>query len=185
MKLKRMERAGGGKYLKQYRLIYENREGAEKAFEIVSHADMDDPSMLGGRVSGVSICAYCGEKMLLLKEFRMGANRYIYNLCAGMVEEGESIEECVRRELYEETGLKLVEMIDELPASFAAVSMSDIKNKIVFARVEGEIEPHASANEDITPGLYTREEVEMLVKNESFSSRAQVVAYFFTKFGRV
>ena len=34
----------------------------------------------------------------------MGVNKYIYNLCAGMVEGSETIEECVRRELYEETG---------------------------------------------------------------------------------
>ncbi len=183
MKLKRMEKTGGGRYLKSYRLVYENRAGKEKNFEIVSHADMSDPSELGSRVSGVSIVAYNGDRMLLLREFRMGANRYIYNLCAGMVEEGESIEDCVRRELYEETGLKLVRIIDALPPSFAAVALSDIKNRVIFAEVEGEIESHASENEDITAKLYSREEVAELVENEEFSSRAQVAAYFFAKFG--
>ena len=185
MKLIRMEKTGGGRYLKSYRLVYENKAGREKNFEIVSHADMSDPEELGNRVSGVSIVAYCGEKLLLLKEFRMGVNRYIYNLCAGMVEEGESIEDCVRRELYEETGLKLIRIIDELKPSFAAVALSDIKNRIIFAEVEGEIESHASENEDIKAGLYTREEVAKLLENEEFSSRAQACAYFFAKKGKV
>ena len=115
----------------------------------------------------------------------MGVNRYIYNLCAGMVEEGESIEDCVRRELYEETGLKLIRIIDEVKPSFAAVALSDIKNRIIFAEVEGEIESHASENEDIRAGLYTREEVAELLENEEFSSRAQACAYFFAKKGKV
>ena len=185
MKLIRMEKTGGGRYLKNYRLVYENKAGREKNFEIVSHSEMSDPSELGKRVSGVSIVAYNGDRMLLLREFRMGANMYIYNLCAGMVEEGESIEDCVRRELYEETGLKLVRIIDALPPSFAAVALSDIKNRIIFAEVEGEIQSHASENEDITASLYSRDEVLELVEKEEFSSRAQVCAYFFAKTGRL
>lgn len=35
----------------------------------------------------------------------MSINKSIYNLCAGMLQEGESVEDCARRELYEETAL--------------------------------------------------------------------------------
>ena len=115
----------------------------------------------------------------------MGVNRYVYNLCAGMLEENETVEDCVRRELYEETGLGLVRIIDELKPSFAAVSLSDIKNRIIFAEVEGRIESHASENEDISAALYTREEVMQLVETEEFSSRAKACAYFFAKMGKL
>ena len=37
----------------------------------------------------------------------MSINKAIFNLCAGMQEKGETIEECIRRELYEETGIKV------------------------------------------------------------------------------
>ena len=37
----------------------------------------------------------------------MSINKSIYNLCAGMIQDGESVEECARRELYEETGLSV------------------------------------------------------------------------------
>ena len=52
---------------------------------------------IGGKPSGVSIVATCQDKLLLLHEFRMGVNRYVYNLCAGMLEPDESIEKCIVR----------------------------------------------------------------------------------------
>ena len=107
MKLLHMEKVKDGKYLKNYELTYLNKVGREKKYEIVSRNDISGPEALGQKVSGVSIVAYYEDKMLLLKEFRMGVNRDIYNLCAGMLEAGESLEECIQRELYEETGLSL------------------------------------------------------------------------------
>lgn len=181
MELIGLEKTKDGRYLKNYELTYHNKAGREKKYEIVSHSEISDASMLGSRVSGVSIAATCEGKMLLLREFRMGVNRFVYNLCAGMVNEGESTEECIARELYEETGLKLKRIVKELPPAFAAVSMSDIKNQLVFVEVEGDFADHTSDNEQIKAGFYSKEEVEKLLESEEFSSRAQVVAFFFTK----
>lgn len=107
MKLLGMEKVKDGKYLKNYELTYINKTGREKKYEIVSRSEISGPEAIGKRVSGVSIVAYHEDKLLLLKEFRMGVNRFVYNLCAGMINEGESIEECIQRELYEETGLRV------------------------------------------------------------------------------
>jgi 8-oxo-dGTP pyrophosphatase MutT (NUDIX family) len=104
LKLLKIEKVHNGKYLKNYVLTYENKAGKEKKYEIVSRKELESPADLGQKVSGVSIVAVQNDKMLLLKEFRMGVGRFIYNLCAGMIEEDESLEECIRRELYEETG---------------------------------------------------------------------------------
>ena len=111
----------------------------------------------------------------------MGVNRSIYNLCAGMMEAGESIEDCMNRELYEETGLKLKRIIDILPPAFAAVSISDIKNRIAIVEAEGDFADHTSANEEIRAAFYTCEEVKHLLETEEFSSRAQIIAYFFAQ----
>ena len=123
MKLIKMEKVRSGKYLKNYELTYLNKAGKSKVFEIVSHADMTDTDELGEHLSGISIAARRGNKLLLLREFRMGVNRYVYNLCAGMLEDGESIEDCVRRELYEESGLKLDKIEEMLPPAYAAVGI--------------------------------------------------------------
>ncbi|MCM1173949.1 MAG: NUDIX hydrolase [Blautia sp.] len=181
MKLLRLQKVKEGKYLKNYELTYLNKKGKEKVYEIVSRNDIPDASALGNRVSGVSIVAYCGERMLLLREFRMGVNHDVYNLCAGMVEEGESIEECIRRELYEETGLQVKKILQILKPSYAAVAFSDVKTQIAFVEAEGVFEDHTSDNEMIEAEFYTKEEVRELLETEEFSSRAQLAAYFFAR----
>jgi len=184
MQLIGFEKVKDGKYLKNYELTYLNKAGKEKKYEIVSHSDIRDVTDVGKRVSGVSIVVTAEEKLLLLREFRMGVNRSIYNLCAGMIEPGETIEDCVKRELYEETGLSLKEIVDVLPPSFAAVGITDVKNQVVFARVqEDEITSgnHTSDNEEIKAAFYSRDEVAELVRDSEFSSRAQIIAYFFSR----
>lgn len=179
MELLGMEKVKDGKYLKNYELTYINKAGREKKYEIVSRSEISGPEALGRRVSGVSIVAYHEDKLLLLKEFRMGVNRFVYNLCAGMINEGESMEECIQRELYEETGLSVKKIINILPPSFSAVAFSDVKTQIAFVEVEGSFEDHTSENEQITANFYTKEEVRELLETEEFSSRAQMAAYFF------
>lgn len=179
MELLKMEKVKDGKYLKNYELTYINKVGREKKYEIVSRSEIPGPEMLGKRVSGVSIVAYHDDKMLLLKEFRMGVNRFVYNLCAGMINEGESMEECIQRELYEETGLSVKKIRSILPPSFSAVAFSDVKTQIAFVDVEGEFEDHTSENEQIIANFYNKEEVRELLETEEFSSRAQMAAYYF------
>lgn len=181
MKFMNLKKVWSGRYIKHYELTYLNKAGKEKKYEMVSHKELDSFSDIGRKISGISIVAVCGDKLLLLREFRMAVGRNIYNLCAGMLEEGERIEDCIRRELYEETGLRLKKIHKILPAAFAAVSLSDIKNQIAFVEVEGEFGDHSSDNEEIRAALYAKEEVAALLETEEFSSRAQIVAYFFSE----
>lgn len=180
MELIRFQKVKDGKYLKNYELTYLNKAGKEKIYEIVSRKELKEASDLGKAPSGLSIVATCEGKMLLLQEFRMGINKKIYNLCAGMLEKDENIEDCIRRELYEETGLKLKKINRILPASYSAVAISDLKTYIAFVEVEGSLEDHSSENEEIQAGLYSREEVTHMLETEEFSSRAQMAAFFFS-----
>lgn len=179
LELIKLEKVKDGKYLKNYELTYLNKAGREKKFEIVSRKELKTEEDLGKATSGVSIVATCEGRLLLLQEFRMGVNKYIYNLCAGMMEEGESIEECIERELYEETGLKIKKINTILPPSYAAVAISDVKTHIAFVEAEGEMSDHTSENEDIKAAFYSKEEVKQLLESAEFSSRAQMAAFFF------
>lgn len=183
MQFIRLEKVKDGQYLKNYEITYENKAGKMKKYEIVSRKELHDISDVGKHPSGVSIVATNNGRMLLLHEFRMGVNRFIYNLCAGMMEEGETIEECIARELYEETGLQVKEILDILPPSYSAVAISDTKTYIAFVEAEGSFADHSSENEQIEARFYTKEEMNQLLKTEEFSSRAQMAAYFFTNYG--
>lgn len=183
MEFLNFEKVKDGKYLKNYEITYRNKSGREKKYEIVSRRELEGIEDVGGAPSGVSIVATHEGKMLLLHEFRMGVNRTIYNLCAGMLEQGEKIEDCIERELYEETGLRVKKIIKILPPSYAAVAISDTTTYIAFVEVEGEFDDHTSDNEEIEARFYSREEVKKLLETEPFSSRAQMAAYFFAYYG--
>ena len=83
--------------------------------------------------------------------------------------------------MYEETGLKLKRIIDILPPSFAAVAFSDVKTRIAVIEAEGEFSDHTSENEQIQAAFYTKEECRRLLESAEFSSRCQIITYFFTK----
>ncbi len=174
-----LQKVKDGKYLKNYELLYRNKVGKEKKYEIVSRKELRDVTDLGKGVSGVSIVAVMDGKLLLLKEFRMSINKAIYNLCAGMLEENETIEECIERELYEETGLSVKKLLTILPPSYSAVGISDTKTYIAFVEATGEFSDHTSQNEEIKAAFYTREEVQQLLETEEFSSRSQIISWFF------
>ena len=104
-----------------------------------------------------------------------------FNLCAGMQEKGETIEECIRRELYEETGLFVKKVLKILPPSYSAVGFSDTKTYIAFVEAGGDFSDHTSDNEEISARFYSREEVKALLETQEFSSRSQKAAFFFTE----
>lgn len=181
MEFIKLEKVRDGKYLKNYELTYRNKIGKEKKYEMVSRKELLGAEDIGDKPSGVSIVATSNDKLLLLHEFRMGVNRMVYNLCAGMLEQDETIEACIARELYEETGLQVKKIKKILPPSFAAVAFSDTTTYIAFVETEGDFEDHTSANEQIEARFYTRDEVKILLETEVFSSRAQMAAYFFAE----
>lgn len=183
MKLINLRKVKDGKYLKNYELTYLNKAGKEKIFEIVSRRNLSEPDDLGAKPSGVSIVAVQKDKMLLLQEFRMGVNQTIFNLCAGMIDKDETIEQCIERELFEETGLQVKRIKKILPPSFAAVAISDVTTYIAFVEVQGKFEDHTSENEQIHAKFYSRDEVKELLNTEKFSSRAQMAAYYFSEYG--
>lgn len=181
MRLIKMEKVRDGRYLKNYELTYQNKAGKEKKYEMVSREELKTAADIGKKASGISIVAFRDNGMLLLKEFRMGINKSIYNLCAGMMEDGETPEECAKRELYEETGLTVKRIIAVLPPSYSAVGISDTKTNMIFVEADGEFEDHTSDNEMIEAKFYTAEEIKDLLRREEFSDRAQLTACFFLK----
>jgi ADP-ribose pyrophosphatase len=179
MRLEKLTKVHDGKYLKNYELTYINKAGREKKYEIVSRRELSGVEDLGKKTSGVSIIAWKEDKLLLLREYRMAVNKEIFNLCAGMIEDGETMEECIRRELYEETGLSVARIHAILPPSYSAVGISDIRTNLAFVEVKGEISDHTSDNESIKAAFYSKEQLKELLAAEEFSSRSQLAAYSF------
>ena len=124
------------------------------------------------------IVPFVGDKILLSRVFRLAVNKWVYNFPAGLIDEGETVERAAIRELKEETGLKVTKILNILPASFSSVGLTDEKVVTVFVEAEGDILGSDNVNEEIEPGLYTKEELRNLINECSdLCSRSQLVSF--------
>ena len=111
----------------------------------------------------------------------IGTSRGRRQHAAGLIDGDETAEQAARRELKEETGLNITKIKDILKPSFSCSGVTDEKSVIIFCEVDGEIEKCDFPDEEIQAGLYTKEEVKILLRNECFSARSQAVCYLWAK----
>lgn len=184
MELRKFKQVKKGKFLSSYEITYLNKAGREKIYEMVSRESDLSALSIGKKTAGVAIAGFKDDKVLLIREFRMGVNGYVWAFPAGLMEEGETPEQTAARELKEETGLDIIKIRDILKSSFSCTGVTDEKSYFVLCDIDGNIEDCTFPDEEITAGLYTREEVKKLLENETFSARTQAVCYLWTKEGQ-
>ena len=181
MKLVSINKKYQGKYLSYYVATYLLDNNEIKEYELVSRNPRLNISNFGKvNPAGVGMVTYSEDKkkILLQKEFRMATNNYVYNFPAGLIDEGESPIDTARRELKEETGLDLIEIIDVLPPSFAAQGTSDEMMYIVICTCKGDLSPSIYAEEEISASWYDKNQIKQLLDNKAYMSvRTQMYLY--------
>ncbi|MCD6278500.1 MAG: NUDIX hydrolase [Desulfurococcales archaeon] len=73
------------------------------------------------------------REILLLRQFRAPVGKWVYEVPAGMMEEGEDVATAAKRELIEETGYE-AESIERLVSVYTAPGYSDEVLHIVVAK---------------------------------------------------
>lgn len=180
-----VRRKKDGNHLDYYELDYLNINNNLKTYEMVSDKKNLHIGNIGENKSNSVIMLVFNDdksKMLLTKEFRMGVNNYVYGEPAGMIDEGESIEEAADRELYEETGLKFSKILKVLNNTYTCAPITDMITTVVIGIANGKLRDDndfESENEEIYSDWYTKEEVKALLDNKEvmFAGRAQAFAY--------
>ena len=176
MKFLGIEKVGGGKFLHSYNIRYREKNGREKVYEMVSRdgniTGHNDLLQHGTDAIVAIITDKTDEHILLLHEFRLEQGQQIYGLPGGLLEKGESPVQCLKRELFEETGLSLADVYEVLPSAACAVGISNECAVCIFASAEGEIRPSDNADEEIDARWFTRDEVLKLQQSEKFGSWA-------------
>ena len=170
-----------GKFITRYDVDYVTAEGNPKTYEIISRnrniQTLDDLQNRKPNAVVMILTDESGERILVNREYRMAMAQWIYNFPAGLIDPGESAEESAKRELWEETGLRIVRIDDVLDNSYSAVGFSNERNVCVFGIAEGEFRKSTSDAEEITPGWYTKEEIKQLLRTEPFAARTQAYCY--------
>lgn len=173
MKLIKLTKIHEGKFLSYYVADYLNNNNHIKSYEFVSrNKNLTIDSFGKGCPQGVGLVPFSldDQKVLLQKEFRLATNNWVYNFPAGLIDEGESVEDAAKRELFEETGTRLNRIDAVLPPSFASQGTSDEMMSIVICHCEGEIVNSSFEDEEIIAKWYTKEEIKELINNKAFMS---------------
>ena len=174
-----------GKYINRYDISYESRNGISKEYEIISrNPDITSFEELhGGSPDAVVIIIHDNkrEKVLLNREYRMAMGEWVYNFPAGMIDEGETVDEAAKRELLEETGLCLEQIEEIWEESYSAVGYSNEKAVVLVGTASGGILSSDSDMEEIESAWYTRDEVRSLLETERFAARTQAYCVLWSR----
>lgn len=164
------------KYLKLYDAEYTNKNGDSRNWSIASRKDLETINnkffnKIEDNIDAVIIVAtHIDEnKLVIIKQFRVPLNDYIYELPAGLIDSGEDFETTVKRELKEETGLDLIEIDYDKTKRKAYIStgMTDESAALVYCSCSGEpSKDYLEADEDIEVFLLSKEEAKRLIESD-------------------
>ncbi|WP_160670442.1 NUDIX hydrolase [Clostridium sp. C8-1-8] len=163
------------KFLSLYNVEYTNKKGDSKSWIVASRKDMATLNLqiqkkIEERVDAVMIVAVHEEskKLVLVKQFRVPLNDYVYELPAGLIDGDEDIKLAVSRELKEETGLKVVEIVnkEDIKALYVSVGMTDESVALVYCYCSGEISgDYLEDDEDIEVCMVNQLEAKELINS--------------------
>jgi len=163
------------KYLKLYNAEYLNKNGECKNWSIASRKDLNTLKAnyfqgIEDKIDAVIIVAthISENKLVIIRQFRVPLNDYVYEIPAGLIDVGEDFETTVRRELKEETGLDLIEINYDKTKSktYISTGMTDESAALVYCTCNGILSKEfLEPDEDIEVMLLSKEESKILINS--------------------
>ena len=163
------------RFLNMYELTVTHRNGSHGSYFVASRSEtIDGLAAVEHRLkpAGVMLFGIHGGKLVLERQLRYPIDDYVYELPAGLIEEGESLIDAAKREAFEETGLTF-EPVDTDAFSrpfYMSPGMTDEACATVFGYFSGEpTSIHEEDDEDIQVVLADREECRRILAEEKVS----------------
>ena len=169
------------KWLNLYDVAYEDEQGQARSWQIATRQQA--PKCISGdfgQPDAVVIVAYHTERdrLVVTREYRVPLAGIEYGFPAGLVDDGETIEEATTRELYEETGLSVTRILKIGPPVYSSAGMSDESVSMVYVECTGQSTTAGNAgSEQIEVLFVSPQEAARLCQNASlkFDAKAWLV----------
>ncbi|MGB5745882.1 MAG: NUDIX hydrolase [Desulfobacterales bacterium] len=179
------------KWLNMFEVVYKDKNGRNKSWQIATRAKQ--PKCVSGRYTdpdAVVIVAFhtAKNKIVITREYRVPLADFEYGFPAGLVDDGERVEQAVRRELKEETGLTLTRVISISPPVYSSAGMTDESVAMVYIECNGRPSTAGNtASELIEVDLVSPSQAARLCGNPAlkFDVKAWLVLYNYSKTGHL
>ena len=128
-----------------------------------------------------------GRKLVITKEYRVPIDGFEYGFPAGLIENGQTIEEAVKKELKEETGLEVKEIVGKSNTIYSSPGMTDESCAVVLVVAEGEVSnKYQEEVEDIETFLYDINDIRKLLgSDKKVGAKAWGMLYYYSKIGEI
>jgi ADP-ribose pyrophosphatase len=141
MKIEQADKLTNLKWLNMFDVTYVDKNSRTRSWQVVSREKT--PKCISGKFrlpDAVVIVPFhvAKRKVVITKEFRVPLADVEYGFPAGLVDEGETIEDTARRELQEETGLTLTRILKISPPIYSSAGMTDESVAMVYVECDGE-----------------------------------------------
>lgn len=178
MEIKEIKKLTNYKWLNLFAIDFIDASGKPNSWLMASRKN-NPLAEKAPRADAVVIVPWHTEerKLVLLHEFRVPINGRQYAFPAGLIDPGETVESTARRELKEETGLDLTEIVMTSPPLNSSAGLTDEAINIVFAHCTGRPRNVSLRAEEAETVLVSQAEALALMRDSAnvFDVRAWLV----------
>jgi ADP-ribose pyrophosphatase len=140
MKITGFKKLTHAKWINLFDVSYTDKTGQERNWQVVSRNKQ--PKCISGKhdlPDAVLMVPFhtTEQKLVVLREYRVSLAGFQYEFPAGLIDEGESIQEASKRELMEETGLALTRITGVSPPVYNTAGLADESVVLVYCECDG------------------------------------------------
>ena len=179
------------RFLNLYEMDALTNTGAPFNYYFASRNSEEKLPLLTGKLCSNGIVIYPiwkrnPEKIVMLRQYRYPLDAWLYELPAGLIDEGETASEAAVREMKEETGLTFTPYEGGNPSYrrpvYLGAGLTDDTTTSVFGYADGEISGRfRESTESIEVLVVDKKEAERILKEERISLRAAFLLMSFLR----
>ena len=189
-RIRKIKKVTDNPFLNFYEMRVVNKNQKEHAYYMASRMKDGSIKALTGEYPPDGIVIYGihrgedrVERLVLVRQFRYPIDDYIYELPAGLIDEGETPSVAAMREYWEETGLTLHPLLLDSCVTkpfYTTVGMTDESVCTAFGYASGTPSTKGlEENEDIAVILADKEEVKRILKEEKVAVKCAYLMLHF------
>lgn len=171
------------RWLNYYAATYYNQQAEPIEYHFVSRQGNLTTENLKQPLQANAVGIFClnqdASQVLLVKQFRLPLNDYLYGSPAGLIEADETPVETIQREIKEETGYQQITVKQLFKPSYSTPGITDgaISQAICIVEDAAPGQTHLEAAEDLTAIWVDKTEAQRILTDEKVSGRTQLLLW--------